>query len=773
VKGGCPVNDRSRLQTGDSAPQPIRHYDGVLVETKLHPPHVRVGWVERAELVQHLTGSTAKLDLVEAPAGFGKSSLVAQWRASPAEGRQFAWVSADSRDNDVARFWWHLVAAVQRASPELEARDLLSRLRAHAADLQESLLPVLVNELAALSEPVVIVVDDYHLISSPECHEHMAFLLTHLPPTAQIVLITRVDPPLPIGRLRTTGDLVEIKAPELRFTATEAGKLVRAVSDVQLDEADLGVLLERTEGWPAGVYLAALSLRGQTSPSQFVEQFSGDNRFITDFLVEEVLSNQPRQITEFLCRTAILDRFTPSLCDAVVGSSDAAGIIGVLERENVFLIALDDDRQWYRYHRLFGQMLRSLLMETEPENIPTLHARASRWHRRWGSAGEAITHALAAGDTAGAIAVLADSWPGHMATGRIQEFQTWLNSIGDDRILASPVAAHCAAWCAALSGNQESLTRWLAVIETGGHDGPLPDGMQSLKSSAALLRGVFGFDGIRDMRESATVSVDLETDPASPWYALARTALGSALYLSGEFDTAVVPLRDAVLHSNTSSTLIRMLACSVSAAVATERGQLDHAQELAGTAREIVVSNDLGETPYGAAAYTACGAVSVMRGRLVEARDEFEHALRVRRPWLGISPWITVDTMLRLTPVLYQLGDSVAAGGLLGEAADVLAALPDGAGVQLFRVRRLEEHLSIRSRSLAEPLTGREEEVLRLLRGSLSLRQIGEELSLSANTIKTHVRAIYRKLDVGSRREAVARGRATGILVQPDSPRVR
>ncbi len=207
--------------------------------------------MERAELVHYLTGCTAKLVLVEAPAGDGKSSLVAQWLANPIEGRRFAWVSADSRDNDVVRFWWHLVAALQRASPELEARDLLSRLRPHAAGLPESLLPALVNELAALSEPVVIAVDDYQLISSLECHEHMAFLLTHLPPTAQIVLITRTDPPLPIGRLRTAGDLVEIKMAELRFTAAQAGELVRTVSAVQLDEADLGVLLERAEGWPA------------------------------------------------------------------------------------------------------------------------------------------------------------------------------------------------------------------------------------------------------------------------------------------------------------------------------------------------------------------------------------------------------------------------------------------------------------------------------------------------------------------------------------------
>jgi LuxR family maltose regulon positive regulatory protein len=720
--------------------------------------------VERTELVQYLTGCTAKLVLVEAPAGYGKSSLVAQWRADPAEGRQFAWVSADSRDNDLVRFWWHLLAALQRACPELEARNLLGRLRPPAAELPESLLPALVNELAALSVPVVVALDDYQLIGNPECHEHMAFLLTHLPSTVQIVLITRVDPPLPVGRLRTAGDLVEVKTGELRFTAAEAGELVRAVSAVQLDEADLGTLVESTEGWPAGVYLAALALRGQPAPGQFVQQFSGDNRFIVEYLAEEVLGYQPRRIREFLRRTSILDRFTPSLCDAVVGSVDAAEIIRVLERENLFLVALGEDRRWYRYHRLFGQVLLSSLTETEPRNVPALHARASRWHRQRGSVGEAITHALAAGDNAGAVALLAGNWPAYTVTGRTAELRTWLNSIGDARILASPVAAHSAAWCAALSGDLASFTRWLTVIEAGGHDGPLPDGMRSLKSSAALLRGVFGHDGIRDMQESATRAVDLEADPVTPWYALARTALGASLYLSGEFDAAAVQLWDAVLYSDESRVLIRMLACSISAVVAVERGQLDHAQELAGTARALVVGNDLSRNPNGAPAYTAYGAVLVTQGRLAEARGEFEHALRVRRPSFGISPWVTVDTMLRLTPVLHHLGDPAAAASLLGEAADFLAALPDGAGAQLSRVRRLEERLSIRSRSLAQPLTDREEEVLRLLRGSLSLREIGQELSLSGNTIKTHVRAIYRKLDAGSRQEAVEQGRASGIL---------
>ena len=224
--------------------------------------------MKRTELVQYLAASTAKLVLVDAPAGFGKSTLVTQWRAFPGQSRKFAWVSIDAGDNDAARLWWYIGCALQRACPELHVADLLRQLRRPGPDLRGSLLPALVNELAELASPVTLVLDDYHMISNRDCHDQLEFVLLHLPPMTQIVLITRVDPPLPLGWLRAVGDLLEVRVPEpLRFVAAEAAALVRAVSAVQLDETDLADLVQRTEGWPAGIYLAALSLRGHPSPS--------------------------------------------------------------------------------------------------------------------------------------------------------------------------------------------------------------------------------------------------------------------------------------------------------------------------------------------------------------------------------------------------------------------------------------------------------------------------------------------------------------------------
>ena len=601
--------------------------DGVLVETKLHPPRARAEWVERTELLQRLASSTAKLILVEAPAGFGKSTLVAQWCAHPGQNRNFAWVSVDAADNDAVRLWGHIGYALQRACPELRLRDVLRQLGTQASDLRGSLLPTLVNELAELASPVALVLDDYHLISNRTCQDQLDFVLPHLSQMTQIVLITRVDPPLPLGRLRAVGDLLEIRVPELRFAPPEAAALVRAVSAVQLDQTDLADLLRRTEGWPAGIYLAALSLRGHPSPRSFVGQFTGDNRFVGDFLAQEVLSRQPSEIRRFLCRTAILDRFTPSLCDAVVGSANAAEIIDVLERENLFLVALDDDRQWFRYHQLFGQMLLSRLVQAEPGIVPVLHRRASEWHQRRGSVEEAIAHALAGDDIASAIDIVARNWTGCVDPGRMHTLRAWLDSIGDDHIRGSAVAAHCAAWCAALSGDSDAVRRWIAVVEAGELAGPLPDAMPSLGFSAALLRGVFGFDGIRVMRESAAAAAGLDTDPASPWYALARTALGAALYLSGAFDAAFAQLSEAI-QGDPPIAQVRLLACSVMALVAVERGRLGQAEELAAAARDIIGEDDLSDAPRNAIMYTASGAVAAMQGRLKEAHGYFEHALR-------------------------------------------------------------------------------------------------------------------------------------------------
>jgi LuxR family maltose regulon positive regulatory protein len=557
-------------------PHPDRSVLDVPIETKLHAPAARPDWVERPELVRRLAARTAKLVLVEAPAGFGKTTLVAQWRSASIERRTFAWLSLDRGDDDPARLWWHVVCSLQRACPALDGQDMLDELRTQVPDISRTVLPRLLNALAALPDPVVLVLDDYHVLSEPECHQQIASLLLRLPSSVVIVLITRSDPALPLARMRASGELTEIRTRELRFTPPEAAALVRAASGVELSLPDVADLVARADGWAAGIYLAALSLRSHPSSSDFVRNFTGGNRFIVDFLAEEVLSRQPAEIRRFLARTAVLTRFSAPLCDAVIGSSGAAEVIDVLERENLFVVPLDDNREWYRYHHLFAQVLRAELVRTEPEVIPALHQRACAWHRAWGAVGDAVTHALAAGDTAEAVDLIARHWHGYVNAGRVRTVRGWLDSLTDEQIAAYPLAAHCGTWAAALSGEPDQVHRWLPVIEAGHHEGPLPDGLQSLDSSAALLRGVYGFDGLRIMRESARQAAKLENDPGSAWYTLARATLGFSLYLSGEFSEAAAALEEAVA-SPASRTIIGVLAFSVLSLVMLDQGRLPRA----------------------------------------------------------------------------------------------------------------------------------------------------------------------------------------------------
>ncbi len=740
----------------------------VPIETKLHAPSARPEWVERPGLTEYLTRATARLVLVDAPAGFGKTTLVAQWRSSSAERRPFAWVSLDRADDDPSRLWWYITGALQRACPELNGETILNELRVPTPEVIGIVLPLLANELAALTGPVVLVLDDYHVIKERSCHDQIAFLLLHLPPSAQIVLITRVDPPLPLARMRASGEMVEIRARELRFGPGEAAAIVHSVSGVRLSEADLADLAERTEGWPACTYLAALSLRGHPSPHEFIREFTGDNRFIVDFLADEVLSRQPSDVQLFLARTSILTRFCAPLCDAVTGSANAVEIIEILERENLFLVPLDDNRQWYRYHHLFAQLLRSQLALTEPGTMRALHKRASAWHQLSGSTEEAVSHSLAADDIGTAVDLITRYWHAYVDIGRTATVRRWMRLLGDDRIAANPVAAHCAAWAAALTGDRETVRRWLPVIESGHYDGPLPDGIQSLRSSAAMLRSVFGFDGLADMRASAAMAVDLERDPASPWYALARAGLGYSLYLSGESPAAAGPLEEAV-QSGADLPIIAMLAFAAAALVAVDLGRLSKAHELAQAACDLAARSDLGKMPQSSVAHTAMGAAHAARGQLREARAELDRAFQTRGA-IGLSPWPDVEASLQLGGVLLGLGERAGAAELADEARALLAVLPDGTEALHARLAELDRRIAGRPRlvSLAEPLTEREVAVLRLLGGSLSLREIGEELYVSANTVKTHTQAIYRKLGVSTRHDAVEQGKQMGILWAPE-----
>jgi LuxR family maltose regulon positive regulatory protein len=750
----------------------------VLVETKLYAPPARKEWVPRTELIRGLAGGTAKLVLVGAPAGFGKSTLVAQWAASTAEARPFAWVSLDPGDDDPGRLWWHLACAVQRACPDFRSAEVLRVLRAQVPDFAAVVLPLVVNQLAALAEPVVLVLDDYHVIEAQSCHDQVAFLLGHLPPSVQLVIITRTEPSLPLGRMRALGEMTEIRPADLRFGSTATAALVRAVAGAELSDVDLASLVERTEGWPAGLYLAALSLRGHASPSSFVRQFGGENRFILDFLAEEVLTQQPAEVRQFLARTSILTRFCAPLCEAVAGPADSAAIISVIERENLFVVPLDQNRHWFRYHHLFAEVLHSQLTATEPDSVAALHRRASAWHQVWGSAEEAIRHSLAADDAETVIGLIAEHWHGYVDSGRMATVSGWLHALGDARIAASPLAAHCAMWIGALSGDQRSVRRWLSVVAAAGDYGPLPDGMRSCAFSAALMQAVFGFDGIGAACRAAAEAVRLETDPRAPWYSLARAGFASALYFSGQPGLAGAQLDEAAL-AGMPLALARLLTAVVTTLLAIDAGRLADAETAARQARDIVLDPVIGLSgaPQSSLAYIATGAVAAARGQLGEARGEFETSLRIRRKWAGISPVPTVELLLRYAPVLAGLGEHDQAVALAAEARELLSALPDGAEAQLDRLQAVERGVGGRPRlhaaagltgpkltELAEPLTGREMAVLRLLTGTMSLREIASEMYVSPNTVKTHTQAVYRKLGVSGRQDAVAKGRRLGLL---------
>lgn len=729
----------------------------VPLDIKIQPPQIRPEWLDRPALLRRLSRTTARLILLSAPAGSGKTVLASQWNAADDSSR-FAWATLDPSDNNPSRLWWKVVSAVRRACPEFDV-DPPQVLVPRQTRL---LLPALIARLSTLRAPVVLVLDDYHLVDNDRCHAQVEDLLRDLPRSCRVVLMTRAEPPLELARLRAMGDVADIGMPELRFSRSEAGALVAAVAGVTLDDSDLNALLARTEGWAAGVFLAALALRGHPSPHSVIDHFTGNHRFVADFLAEEVLNRQPHEIRQFLLRTSILDRFTASLCDTVNGRVGSARIIERLERDNLFLIPADEHGVWFRYHYLFAQMLRGQLARTEamPGLVPLLHQRASAWHRNAGSTEEAIAHALAGGEMEGAAELIAAHWHEFVTVGRIATVRDWLDSLGEERVAGNPVTAHCAAWAAAVSWDADSVRRWLRVIEAASYDGPLPDGMRSLRSSAALLRATFGFNGVRSMVDDGIVAAELEDDPASPWYSHAQGQLGFALHLAGSPEAT--PALERAIAAGTGWPLSRIVALSVTAVRAADEGNLARAQQLADEAARIVNGRGFSSWPPNSFIMTALGTVHARQGRLEEARAELEYAIYRRRRWLLLTPWLSVEMQLRLAQVLLAMDDPTAAATAAAEVRSVLMVSPDGAGALLARLGELERRLAVtRSMpsvpSLAEPLTEREQAVLSLLRRSMSTSEIARQLYLSVNTVKTHRRSIYRKLGVSTRQEAIER----------------
>jgi LuxR family maltose regulon positive regulatory protein len=446
-----------------------------LLETKLYVPRLRRGLVARPRLSERLgRGTESKLTLISAPAGFGKTTLLAEWlAATPAGQHSLAWLSLDQGDNQAASFWTYLVTALQSVAPGIGA-GALSLLQDPQPAPIETILATLLNELGGVPNDTVLVLDDYHLIDAHDIQDGMAFLLEHLPPQIHLAIATRADPALPLARLRARGELVEIRAADLRFTPAEAAAYLNEVMGLDLAASDVAALEGRTEGWIAALQLAALSMQGRDDVAGFIAAFAGDDRYIVDYLVEEVLRRQPEHVRTFLLQTSILGRMSGPLCAAVTGQDGGKAMLEALDRGNLFLVPLDDRRRWYRYHHLFADVLRAHLLDEQPDHIPELHRRAGEWYEQNGERPEAIHHALAAGDYPRAADLIEQAIPAMRSSRQEAAALAWLRALPNEVIAVRPVLSVHYAGALLLLGQLDGAEarlqdaeRWLDTTADG------------------------------------------------------------------------------------------------------------------------------------------------------------------------------------------------------------------------------------------------------------------------------------------------------------------
>ena len=654
---------------------------GPLLQTKLYIPPVRPGLVSRPRLVERLDEGLDlghRLTLISAPAGFGKTTLLSAWargigtrRTSPP---RIAWLSLDEGDNDPARFWPYFVAALQTVANNV-TDELSGGLRSPQATSLEESLAELINQVNTISGSFVLVLDDYHLITAQPIHDAITFLLDHLPDNMHLAIATRADPPLPVARLRGRGQLTELRLPDLRFTSKETAEFLNRVMGLRLTADDVAALGSRTEGWIAGLQMAAVALRAalstQGDAASFVQDFTGDNRFILDYLIEEVLQHQPDSIQAFLLQTSILDQLCGSLCDAVVGEigdwrlqmdhrtgrrpqpplSDlqSQDLLEHLEASNLFVVPLDDRRAWYRYHRLFADLLRNRLQRAHPGRVPVLHRRASKWYEQSGSMAGAIDHALAAGDLERAADLIEQEAESTLMRGQAATFLRWVNALPDELVRARPTLCTLYAWMLMMYGRPVEVVE--SLLQDAGRGDELADGRATaLRGLMAAFRGQVS--PASELSRRALEQLPEEEQFVRP-FATWILRVSQLVSDTGPVDSQT--LDDVFrMSQQTGNVMAAVLIVCNQAELYMRQGQLHRAAEAYQKALDLATDAQGRRLPIAGQALVGLGDLFREWGDLATAARYLIEGIQLTEQWTEVGPF---DAYIALARVRRARGD--------------------------------------------------------------------------------------------------------------------
>ena len=743
-----------------------------ILSTKLFIPSIPPGSIHRPQLIERLNAGLHSghiLTLLSTPPGYGKTTLLAEWVAL--HQGDTAWLGLDEQDNNVKRFWTYFVAALQTLSPETLGQTAQMLESSQGFDLQTFLVS-LINEAGQLDRPVIFVLDDYHVISNQAIHEGIIFLLEHLPPAMHLVILTRADPPLPINRWRGRGQINELRASDLRFTNSEATAFLNNSMKLGLNESDVQALEKRTEGWIVGLQLAALSMQGDTDAHEFIQAFMDNNHYVLGYLADEVLQKQPEPLRDFLLKTSILKSMCAPLCNAVAGRADSMDVLEELYRSNLFVVPMDREFYWFRYHQLFAELLQSRLRRTYMDEIPLLHRRAAQWFQENNHPENALSHAFAIPDYSYATEIIVNSWRRIYHEGRLEVAVQWLESLPDDFIRQSPPLGVAYCWTLFVRGNYDRIASYLdgimQVFEDTVASGRLPKEQPEyniISHQVILLRAVVSRHGgdvataIKEIEQLLPTIAELRQTLGQAYVDMGLTAcysqLGYAYEAANDLHRAADNLSRVSPHARGCGNYLALAHVTFELSqIYLRLGQIEDAEN--SCRDELSFAEQAGRSDDPAFCLIHLALADVLRVK--KSWEEAEHHLR-----LGLEITKKNGHVLYLAHGYLIAARLHHAQGFETQAQDdfhhaerIAASIQNRFLDQVVaQTKEVLESKSSRAQNLVEPLSKRELEVLRLICQGKSNQEIAEDLCIALDTVKRHTNNLYGKMNVNRRAQAI------------------